>query len=92
MREPYEHLLQALQESELRRLHKCLEEIDHKLLDCRERVEEYHRTRLALQSINEKLSLLGAQPLSVAGEEVSGQDLAEIINSRIQRFKSSGKL
>lgn len=87
----YQSLLHTLQENEVRRLTNCLEEIDHKLLDCRKSLDEYHRARLALDTINEHLSRLGAKPLPV-NEQVPTTDLEEIIKTRIEHHKSSGKI
>jgi hypothetical protein len=54
-------------------------------------LEEYSRLRSTLRTINNKLSRLGAEPLKVA-DELATQDLNEIIKSRIDHFKSSGKI
>ena len=88
---PFEHLVRALQEGEARRLSQCIEEIDHRLLDCRKSLQEYRRLRTALRLINGQLRKLGVQPLSVV-EELPTHDLSEIIKSRIEHFKSTGKL
>ena len=88
---PFEHLVRALQEGEARRLSQCIEEIDHRLLDCRKSLQEYRRLRTALRLINGQLTKLGVQPLSVV-EELPTHDLSEIIKSRIEHFKSTGKL
>ena len=88
---PFEHLVRALQEGEARRLSQCIEEIDHRLLDCRKSLQEYRRVRTALRLINGQLTKLGVQPLSVV-EELPTHDLSEIIKSRIEHFKSTGKL
>lgn len=88
---PFEHLVRALQEGEARRLSQCIEQIDHRLLDCRKSLQEYRRLRTALRLINGQLTKLGAQPLSVV-EELPTHDLNEIIKSRIEHFKSTGKL
>ena len=86
-------LLQAFYENESRRLNNCLEEIDHKLLDCSKYLEEYNRTRLALRTINERLSRLGAQTLPVpVSDQLPADGLGEIINSRLQHFRSAGKV
>jgi hypothetical protein len=88
---PFQHLVRALQEGEARRLNQCIEEIDHRLLDCRRSLEEYRRLRTALRLINGQLSRLGAQPLSVV-EDLPTHDLTEILKSRIDHFKSMGKI
>jgi hypothetical protein len=89
--QPFEHLIRALQEGEARRISQCIQEIDHRLLDCGKSLEEYRRLRSTLRTINTQLSQLGEQPLSV-DEEAPAQDLSEIIKWRIDHFKSKGKI
>ena len=89
--QPFEHLVRALQEGEARRISQCIEDIDHRLLDCRRSFEEYGRLRSALRTINGQLSRLGAEPLAVA-DDLPAQDLTEIIKRRIDHFKSTGKI
>src|SRR5687767_15860192 len=89
--EPFDHLVRALQEGEAWRISQCIQDIDHRLLDCRKSLEEYSRLRSTLRTINNKLSRLGAEPLKVA-DELATQDLSEIIKSRLDHFKSSGKI
>jgi len=91
LEEPFDHLVRALQEGEAWRISQCIQDIDHRLLDCRKSLEEYSRLRSTLRTINNKLSRLGAEPLKVA-DELATQDLNEIIKSRIDHFKSSGKI
>jgi hypothetical protein len=89
--QPFEHLVRALQEGEARKISQCVEEIDHRLLDCHKSLEEYRRLHSSLRTINNQLSRLGAEPLTVV-DELSTQDLSEIIKSRIDHFKSTGKI
>lgn len=89
--QPFEHLVRALQEGEARRISQCIEEIDHRLLDCGKSLEEYRRLRSTLRMINTQLSQLGEQPLSV-GDELPTQDISEVIKSRIENFKTNGKI
>jgi hypothetical protein len=89
--EPFNHLLRALQEGEAWRISQCIQDIDHRLLDCRKSLEEYSRLRSTLRTINNKLSRLGAEPLKVA-DELATQDLNEIIKRRLDHFKSTGKI
>jgi chromosome segregation ATPase len=84
------HLRQTF-EQESHRLGKCLEEIDHKLLDCRKHLEEYDRIRSALHTINEQLSRLAAEPLPV-GDQLPTHDLGEIIRSRVEHLRSQGQI
>jgi hypothetical protein len=88
--QPFEHLLRAIQEGEARRISQCIQEIDHRLLDCGKSLEEYRRVRSSLRMINNQLSRLGEQPLSV--DDDLPADLTEIIQARIDRFKSTGKI
>ena len=89
--QPFEHLVRALQEGEARRISQCIQDIDHRLLDCRRSLEEYSRLRSTLRTINSQLSRQGVEPLAVA-DELPTQDLSEIITSRIDHFKSTGKI
>ena len=89
--QPFEHLLRAIQEGEARRISQCIQEIDHRLLDCGKSLEEYRRLRSSLRMINNQLSQLGQQPLSV-DDELPAQDLSDIIKARLDRFKSTGKI
>lgn len=90
--QPFEPLVRALQEGEARRLSQCLEEIDRRLLNCHKSLDEYRKIRGALRTINNQLSLLGAEPLSVVSDELPVSDLSEIIKSRIEHFKTEGKV
>jgi hypothetical protein len=89
--QPFEHLVRALQEGEARKISQCVEEIDHRLLDCQKSLEEYRRLHSTLRMINGQLSRLGAEPLAVV-DELPAQDLSEIIKSRIDHFKSTGRI
>jgi hypothetical protein len=89
--QPFAHLVRALQEGEAQRLSQCIEQIDNRLVNCRKSLEEYRRLRVALRVINSQLSRLGAEPLSLSDDMVS-HDFIEMIRSRIDHFKSSGKL
>jgi hypothetical protein len=88
---PFDDLVRALQEGEMRRISQCIQEIDHRLLDCRRSLEEYRRLRHTLRTINNQLSRLGAEPLALA-DDLPTQDLGEIISKRIDHFKTTGKL
>lgn len=89
--QPFDQLVRALHEGEVRRISECIQEIDHRLLDCRRSLEEYRRLRTTLRTINGQLSRLGAEPLAVA-DDLPTQDLSEIIKSRIDHFKTTGKI
>ena len=89
--QPFDQLVRVLQEGEARRISECIQEIDHRLLDCRKSLDEYRRLRTTLRTINGQLSRLGAEPLAVA-DDLPTQDLSEIIKIRIDHFKSTGKI
>jgi hypothetical protein len=89
--QPFDQLVRVLQEGEARRISECIQEIDHRLLDCRKSLEEYSRLRITLRTINGQLSRLGAETLAVA-DDLPTQDLSEVIRSRIDHFKSTGKI
>jgi hypothetical protein len=89
--QPFEHLVRAFQEGEARQISQCMEGIDLRLLNCHKSLEEYRRLHSTLRLINNQLSRLGAEPIAVA-EELRTQDLDEIIKSRIDHFKSMGKI
>jgi hypothetical protein len=89
--QPFDQLIRVLQEGEARRITQCIQDIDHRLMDCRKSLEEYRRLRSTLRTINGQLSRLGAEPLAVA-DDLPTQDLSEIIKSRIDHFKSTGKI
>ena len=89
--QPFEHIVRALQEGEAQKISQCMEGIDLRLLDCHKSLKEYKRLRSTLRMINNQLSRLGAEPIAVA-EELRTQDLNEIIKSRIDHFKSTGKI
>jgi hypothetical protein len=89
--QPFDQLVRVLQEGEARRISECIQEIDHRLLDCRKSLEEYSRLRTTLRTINGQLSRLGAETLALA-DDLPTQDLSEVIRSRIDHFKSTGKI
>jgi chromosome segregation ATPase len=74
-----------------RRLNRCLEKIDEKTLACRQHLEEYNSIRSELQSLNDKLSQLGAAPQDLPGVPTGG-DLSEMILLRLEYLKSHGKI
>lgn len=78
-------------EEESGRLAKCLDEIDHKILECRKHLDDYDRIRLTLHDLNQKLSRLGAEPLAVA-DGLPTHDLGEVIRTRLEHLKAQGKI
>ena len=89
--QPFENLIRALQEGEARRLSQCIQDIDHRVLNCRKALEEYRQLRSTLRTINGQLSRLGAEPLAVS-EDLAAEDLSEIIGNRIAHFKTTGRI
>ena len=89
--QPFVQIIRVLQEGEARRISECIQEIDHRLLDCRKSLDEYRRLRTTLRTINGQLSRLGAEPLTVA-DDLPSQDLSEITKSRIDHIKSTGRI
>jgi primosomal protein N'' len=85
-----DHLRQSFSQ-ESRRLAKCLEEIDDNILACRQYLQDYERIRSGLQSLNEKLTQLGADSLQMA-DGLPTLDLGEIIRQRMDHLRSQGKI
>lgn len=85
-----EHLRQTF-EREKKRLEECLVAIDQKLLDCRQPLEEYGRIRFGLQTFNDKISRLGESPLPVP-DSLPTEDLAALIQQRLDQLKAEGKI
>jgi hypothetical protein len=87
--QPFEQLLLSLKEDEARRLSQCLEEINHRLLDCRNSLEEHRRMLMALRGIDSSPSRLAAEPLSVIADEAPAADLRGTLKRRmLDHFKS----
>ena len=78
-------------DSNIRRLNRCLENIDAKTLTVRQSLEEYKSIRAELQNLNDKLEQLGAVPLDLPTGP-GGSDLREMIISRLEYLKSLGKI
>lgn len=73
-------------------LDECLARIDQCLLNCRDRIDEYEKRRAELARLNQRLSTLGADPLSLPESPAVEQDLAAIIMNRFGILKQQGKL
>jgi DNA repair exonuclease SbcCD ATPase subunit len=73
----------GLFEQRKNRLRDCLAEIDRELLGCRNHLAEYNEIRTELAAANERLTSLGAQPLSLP-EFPSPGSLVEMIIQRLQ--------
>ena len=85
-----DHLRQTF-DHESKRLGQCLEEIDQKIMDCRQSLERYKQIHSILHGLNEKLSLLGAEPL-VVPDHLPTNDVEEIVKERIEHLRFQGKL
>jgi len=75
--------LVGLFEQRKTRLRDCLARIDRDLIDCRDHLAEYDEIRAELAAANERLTSLGAQPLSLP-EFPSPGSLVEMIVQRLQ--------
>jgi hypothetical protein len=85
-----EHLRETFEEY-TRKLGACLVAIDEHILTCRQHLEEYNAIRSALQNLNDKLVQLGAIPLDFPAGP-AGNDLTEVIRSRLEHLRSQGKI
>jgi hypothetical protein len=74
-----------------RDLCRCLDEIDSRLLACREYVQSYERIRSGLHGLNEKLAELNAEALPVP-DALPTFDLGELLHQRIETLRSQGKI
>jgi hypothetical protein len=85
-----EHLRETFEEY-TGQLIGSLEAIDAHILACREHLQEYNRIRSELQSLNDKLSQLGAIPLDLPPGP-TGSDLSELVRSRLEHLRSHGTI
>lgn len=69
----------------------CLDAIKQKILDCRLHIEEYDRIRSDLDSLNKRLSRLGADLLPLP-EPLPTTDLGDLITRCIEDLRSQRKL
>lgn len=70
---------------------ECLTHIDQSILKCRRHMTEYHRTRSDLNTLNERLTSLGAEPV-VVPEPVITENLADLIMARVAELRAEGKI
>ena len=85
-----EHLRETFEEY-TRELSECLVAVDEHILASKQHLEEYDRIRSELQSLNDKLSQLGAIPLDIPPGPTGG-DLSDLIRSRLEHLKSQGRI
>jgi DNA repair exonuclease SbcCD ATPase subunit len=78
-------------EDQKNKLGECVAAIEQKVLDCRSHFEDYRRTQSELNSLNERLLGLGAQPLPIP-DTLPTSDIGEILKRRIDQLRSEGKL
>ncbi len=72
-------------------LDDCLTAIDKKILDCLLHLQDYKRIHLELTTLNERLSRLSEEPLSIPNS-IPIQDFWETIKQRIEHLKIRGLL
>ena len=75
--------LAGLFEQRKTRLRDCLARIDRDLHDCRDHLAEYDEIRAELAAANERLTSLGAEPVSLPEFPAPGS-LVEMIVQRLQ--------
>ena len=73
------------------KLGEALDTIDQTILDCGELIETTKSIHLELSELNEKISRLGASPLSTRNSPKNG-DIVDFIRQRIEHLKLQGKL
>ncbi len=78
-------------EKEKKNLEECLLGIDRKLKECSICVENYRSLYAQLNTIREKLVLLGGQP-SPMPVTLPAEHLDEIVAWRLQELKCEGKI
>ena len=76
---------------ESRNLNKCLEEIDHSILACRQVLQDYEQIRSDLDELNEKLSQMGAERIAVP-DRLPTTEFDEIVQQRLEYLRSQGKI
>lgn len=72
-------------------LNDCLARIDQCLVSCVEGITEYHAKQADLQSLNERLTALGAAPEPLP-EYLPSRDAVEVIQTRVEDLRRQGKL
>ena len=85
-----EHLRETFEEY-TGELSECLAAVDEHILASKQHLEEYDRIRAELQSLNDKLSQLGASPLDIPPGPTGG-DLSDLIRARLAQLKSQGRI
>jgi len=85
-----DHLRQTFSQ-ETRRLSKCIEEVDDNILACRQYLQEHERIRSSLQSLNQKMTQLGAEGSQIP-DGLGTDDIGEIVRQRIDHLRSQGKI
>ncbi len=69
----------------------CLTAIEKKILDCLPQIQAYKGIQLELTMLNERLSRMGEEPLSIPNS-IPIEDFGEIIRQRIEHLKIQGLL
>ena len=68
----------------------CLNEIDQRLLSCRDHVDEYKETCSVLIGVNERLGEIGEEPLELRHFVSDGP--GDLILERVAHLKLKGKI
>lgn len=83
--------LRTLSERRRNALADCITMIDQSLLSCRVKMTEYHHTKADLQTLNERLAKLGADPIPIP-EFLPTENLGDLIMARIENLRAEGKI
>ena len=83
--------LQSLSEQQRSILTDCLAHIDRSILNCQNQIDEYRQTRSDLASLNERLAMLGAEPVRVP-DYFPTENLGDLILARVQGLRAEGKI
>jgi septal ring factor EnvC (AmiA/AmiB activator) len=85
-----EHL-RELSKQEQTALDECVAQLDRNILTCVDRIEESRKLHAELTTVNQRLEELGA-PTEGLPDFPTSQDSKEILKSRIERLRGSGKI
>lgn len=72
-------------------LQDCLAHIDHSILNCRARIDEYRQTRSDLVALNERLANLGVAPV-VVPDHFPSENLGDLILARLDGLQAKAKI
>jgi hypothetical protein len=83
--------LRQLCETHRLALQDSLAHIDENILSCRSYVDQFHQRRSDLAAVNERLSMLGADPAPIP-DGLPEQNLGDIIRARVEGLRMEGKI